>query len=155
MRYLILLLLTTCLIISSNCFAESKLSREEMKELKIMQEKGIFPPELDPNEIDSKYIQFMKIMLKEEYGIEDISKIGQPDPRFSSPEKTWQVYKKALKKGDLSLAAKCHMPNSKHIDMFKKLGRETMKELALAMRKIERISGDDRRVSETMSQTKD
>ena len=144
MRYLILFLLTTCFFISSNCFAENKLSPQEIKLIKIMQEKGIFPPDLDANEIDSKYLQFMQIMLKEEYGIEDISKIGKPNPRFSSPEKTWKVYKQALIKGDLSLAEKCHMPKSRHIEMYKKLGKKETKKAALAMKNIERISGDDK-----------
>ncbi|SPD73053.1 exported hypothetical protein [uncultured Desulfobacterium sp.] len=144
MRCLIPIFLATLFINSTNCLAENNLTHEEIELIEIMEEKGILPHDIDNNQIDSNYLQFIKLMLKNEYGIDDIRKVGNPDPRFSSPEKTWQVYKHALIRGDFALAEKCHMPKSRHIEIYKKLGKEKTKEIALAMRNIERISGDDK-----------
>lgn len=63
-----------------------------------------------------------------------------PDARFSSPEKTWEMYKKALLRGDIDLAAECYVPGKRQIrETYRVFGKEKMKEIAEKMRPIEKI----------------
>ncbi|MBU0485876.1 MAG: ankyrin repeat domain-containing protein [Proteobacteria bacterium] len=87
------------------------------------------------------YIQFM---LRSQYG-KSIKDLANPNPRFASPEKTWELYKQALIKGDLEFAAKCHLPNSSTMEMYEQLGQEKTSEIAKNFRPIQRVSGDDER----------
>jgi tetratricopeptide (TPR) repeat protein len=72
--------------------------------------------------------------------------IVNPDKRFSSPEKTWETYKKALMAGDLDLALECHIPNNnKYRQIFKLMGKDKMKKMAEKMNPIGKITLDDMR----------
>jgi hypothetical protein len=69
-----------------------------------------------------------------------------PDKRFSSPEKTWETYKKALIAGDLDLAMECHIPgNNKYRGIFSVLGKDEMKKMAKKMNPIGKITLDEMR----------
>src|SRR4030042_437871 len=66
-----------------------------------------------------------------------------PDERFSSPEKTWATYKKALIEGDIPLALECHAPgDNSYSEIFQVIGVDQLKELGLEMRPIEKITSD-------------
>jgi tetratricopeptide (TPR) repeat protein len=66
-----------------------------------------------------------------------------PDEMFSSPERTWETYRKALMTGDLDLAISCHLPgDKKYSEIFRLMGKEKMKEVADKMGPIEKITGD-------------
>ncbi len=98
-----------------------------------------------PSDIDSEHLQHIQRMLKATLGVDDINKIVNPDSRFSSPENTWSLYKKALIDGDITLVLKCLIQDkAKHNRIYEKMGKEYMKERALSMREIERISGDEK-----------
>jgi hypothetical protein len=66
-----------------------------------------------------------------------------PDEIFSSPERTWETYRKALMVGDFDLAISCHLPgDKKYSEIFRLLGKEKMKEAAEKMSPIEKITSD-------------
>jgi hypothetical protein len=112
--------------------------------LALLKKAGLVPDDADG--ISNENLKLLLAMLKEEYGISSIEKLNKPDPRFSSPEKTWQMYKKALIDGDLELAALCHLPRNHYIEFYRKMGPEKTKELAQNFRPIEKITGDDKRI---------
>lgn len=112
--------------------------------LALLKKTGLIPDDADG--ISTGNLKLFLAMLKEEYGLSSLEKLNKPDPRFSSPEKTWQNYKKALLEGDLQLAAMCHLPRSHHIEFYKEIGPEKTKEIAKDFRPIEKITGDDKRV---------
>lgn len=67
-----------------------------------------------------------------------------PDERFSSPEKTWATYKKALIEGDITLALECHVPgDNEYAEIYQAMGPERLNEMALKMRPIEKITSDE------------
>ena len=69
--------------------------------------------------------------------------IVSPDKRFSSSERTWETYKKALIDGDIDTALECHVPgNNKYQEIFQIMGQEKLKEMAEKMRPIEKITSD-------------
>jgi hypothetical protein len=66
-----------------------------------------------------------------------------PEEKFSSPEKTWAIYTKALSEGDIPLALDCHAAGgNKYSEIFQVVGREKLKEMALKMRSIGKITAD-------------
>lgn len=68
-----------------------------------------------------------------------------PDKHFSSPEKTWETYKKALMEGDIELAMECHVPgDKKYREIFSVLGKDKMKKMAEELNPIEKIISDTR-----------
>lgn len=71
--------------------------------------------------------------------------VTAPDDRFSSPETTWALYKKALAKGDIDAALECFTPPSrgKYKKVFEKLGPENLKDMARRMRKIRKVKVND------------
>ncbi|NTV13312.1 MAG: hypothetical protein HGA96_05190 [Desulfobulbaceae bacterium] len=103
---------------------------------------GIVPPETEG--LPVKVYEFYKAALAEELGLNFMDKFNNPDPQFSSPEKTWELYKKALIAGNLDLAAKCHRHDSKYIETYKALGPETTREITMSFRPIEKITGDEK-----------
>ena len=75
-----------------------------------------------------------------------LEELNNPDPKFSSPEKTWALYKNALIEGDLELAAQCHQrKNDHHIEMYKAIGVEKTIEIARNFRPIQKVVGDEHR----------
>ena len=72
--------------------------------------------------------------------------IVDPDKRFSSPEKTWETYKKALIEGNMDLAMECHIPgHNKYREIFSVLGKDEMKKMAIKMKPIGKITFDEMR----------
>ena len=65
--------------------------------------------------------------------------LAGPDARFSSPEKTWETFKKALMEGDVNTVKECYIPG-RGIQMFNRLGKEEMKEIGETLGPIEKIS---------------
>jgi hypothetical protein len=67
-----------------------------------------------------------------------------PDKRFSSPEKTWETYRNAMKAGDIDTVMECYVPGIwKEREIFTLLGKEKMKEIEKDLRDIEKISAGD------------
>ena len=142
MKYLfqfiiLVIIFTTPVIYAGN------LTPEEIKTVELMKKKGLIPPETDIKDINTEDIMLIQYMIKEQLGIDDINNIGNPDPRFASPERTWETYKQAMIDGDFSLLKKCHMPNAKNVEIYKEIGKEKTKEIALAMKPIELVTGDE------------
>jgi hypothetical protein len=67
-----------------------------------------------------------------------------PDPRFASPDMTWNLYKESLVKGDLESVLQCLSPNYALIQqqIFQPLGKEGMKKIGLEMRPIQKVKQD-------------
>lgn len=87
-----------------------------------------------------EYIEYLKKMLKELYGVDE-NEIRKKDPRFSSPEKTWSQHKEALMRGDIDAAIECFIPSSakQYGEIYRAMGREQMKQIAAEMTPIEKI----------------
>lgn len=98
----------------------------------------------DYGEISHQEIQYMEVMFKYAFGIENIT-TWQADPKFSSPEETWNLHKRALKNGNIDLAVECFMPREKNDrkELYKTIGALRMKEIADSMRPIERVTSDE------------
>lgn len=91
--------------------------------------------------------EVLKSSLEEIFGI-PFNTVGvPPDRRFSSPEKTWDVYKNALIKGDINLAMECRAPWEREDEKqkFNMFGKEKTRQSASEMRPIEKITRDDER----------
>jgi len=68
-----------------------------------------------------------------------------PDKRFSSPEKTWETYRNAMKAGDIDTVMECYVQGIlKEREIFTLLGKEKMKEIGKDLRDIEKISAGDK-----------
>ena len=68
-----------------------------------------------------------------------------PDKRFSSPEKTWETYRNAMKAGDIDTVMECYVQGIwKEREIFTLLGKEKMKEIGKDLHDIEKISAGDR-----------
>ncbi len=68
-----------------------------------------------------------------------------PDKRFSSPEKTWETYRNAMKAGNIDTVMECYVPGIwKERKIFTLLGKEKMKEIGKDLRDIEKISAGDK-----------
>jgi len=71
--------------------------------------------------------------------------ITEPDERFSSPERTWETYKRALAEGDLDGVRECYVPGrQRHAFFYAALGKEKMKEIGEEMGSMVRVSGSER-----------
>ena len=144
MKYLFQFI-TLVIISTTQVIYAGNLTPEEIKTVELMKKKGLISPETNIKDIDTQDIKYIQYMIKEQYGIDDINNIGNPDPRFTSPESTWETYKQAMIDGDFSLVKKCLMPNAKNVEIYKEIGKKKTKEIALAMRSIELITGDENR----------
>lgn len=121
----------------------SDLTKEDLQFIELLKKRGIIP-EKDPLEmLTHGQLMSLKEMLKSEIDLDSIG--NPPDPRFSSPEKTFQLYKDSLIKGDLELALNCltikHAKRQK--ETFKALGQEAMKKIGEDMQPIQKIKRDE------------
>ena len=72
--------------------------------------------------------------------------ITGPDKRFSSPEKTWEVYRNALSEGDVDTVMECYVSGIyKERRIFNFLTKDQLKQMAEDMGNIERITGNEHR----------
>ena len=70
----------------------------------------------------------------------DMAILFEPEERFSSPEKTFAVYKKALIAGDLETAIEClHIANYSTRQVLNYLGKEKVMESAKKMKGIKKV----------------
>jgi hypothetical protein len=84
-------------------------------------------------------------MIKYEAGIDDIN-TWEPDPRLSSPEKTWSLHKRALIEGDHTLLLKCLTPSlfRRQRKIFESVNPDQLMEMGLSIGTIEKITADDK-----------
>jgi hypothetical protein len=129
--------------------ATSHLSSEDLEFLRVLMDKGFVPKDADLKYVTSERLQHFHSVLKE-LGIEDIRSweppsSKEPDPSFSTPEKTWEIYKRSLEEGDLESTMRCLAPSfqKEHREMLEHLGKERVEQLAKNMRHIDRVHGDD------------
>jgi hypothetical protein len=142
MRTAILVLFTILsLCLPGLTFSQSQLSSEDRKLKELMKNHGLIPENMGEAQITHEYLEYLKVMLKEELGVEDVNSIANPDPQFSSPEKTWTVYKNAMIRGDFDSAYKCLMPRyqKKFRSIVEAIGEERMSKMANAMSPIEKV----------------
>ncbi len=126
--------------------ADSSLTSEDLEFIKFMQDSGLLPEDdTDLNSVTHESIVRVKNAFKGLYGADYETAKKPPDPKFSSPEKTWDLYKQALIEGDIDLAQSCLLPEfaEVHIEVLKALGNEKIKEMARAMRPIQKIKQDE------------
>ena len=94
-------------------------------------------------EISQEQFDKIKAFTQQVSGVNDemVCDLVAPDARFSSPERTWSLYKQALKKGEIDAALECFTLDSakRYKEVFTVLGKEKMKEMALEMRPIQKI----------------
>lgn len=85
------------------------------------------------------YLQ-LKMMLKQTAGIEEPAH-WQPNPEFSTPEKTWIYYKRMLLNGKNEKALACHLPGSaeEFRKIYQSIGTEMTSEMVKAMQEIEKV----------------
>ncbi|MBI4825657.1 MAG: hypothetical protein HY807_04470 [Nitrospirae bacterium] len=92
---------------------------------------------------DAKAVKLLSELKKiaQKRGIEIIT---EPDKRFSSPEKTWAIYKKAFREGDVDTLAECYVPGvGITMKAFKEVGKDKMREIGETMGDIEKITGNE------------
>jgi len=128
----------------------SDLTQEDLRFIDLLKENGL----LTNKDLMAKPTHKQLIRYKEYLGlIMDINSIGKPpDPRYSSPEKTFQLYKDSLIKGDVELAVSCftvHRAKDQR-EILKALGKDVLKKVAENMQPIEKITQDDRMAEYTI-----
>lgn len=146
MRTTILILFTILsLCLPGVTFSQSHLSSQDRELIELMKDQGLIPQHMNEKQITDEYLDYLKLMLKEEWGVDDIDSIGNPDPKFLSPEKTWSVYKNAMIRGDFESAYRCLMPKYKKKlrSIVKAVGEKKMSEKAKEMNPIEKVVSDE------------
>jgi hypothetical protein len=127
--------------------ADTSLSAEDLKYLNYFKSHGLLPQTIDEGKLPPEKLKGLIEYLKRESGVDDIETIEKPDPRFSSPEKTWELYRSSFLAGDIELANKCLMPKyrEKHDAIRKAIGDDEMKRRIEEMRPIEKVIEEDGR----------
>ena len=120
------------------------LSWKDRDLIKILKQKGIIENDVSEKEITPEYLARIQFMLKHEMGINDIT-TWQPDRRLSSPEQTYELYKKAFINCDLNLVLKCITPRMRdlHQEMFKKMSADKLRQIGEGMSSIEKIEAEN------------
>lgn len=96
---------------------------------------------------DNGFVEKEKRMLEK---LQDIAKrrkidlITGPDKRFASPEKTYEIYKKALIEGNIEEVEECYVlgKGSTMKQMFTAIGKDKTKEIGVEMGAIQKIIDD-------------
>ena len=129
----------------TNAPSASSLSDEDLRFFKFFQKHGMIPEDMDMSNFPPDQIKGIVELFKKESGADDIDFVENPDDRFSSPEKTWALYRSAFLAGDIELSNRCLMPKfrEKHEAIRKAIGDEKMKRKIEEMRPIERIYEED------------
>ncbi len=149
MKKTTLLCIVLMLFIPTFSYSDSSLTSEDLEFVELIKEKEVFPDDFpkDANLDKFKHEDVIKIrqLFEAMYGI-DIRLLRNPDPKFSSPESTWQVYTQALESGNIELALSCLTPYfaEKQRELLKALGPEHMKEMAKELGTISVIKKDDK-----------
>lgn len=91
---------------------------------------------------ENKYKATLEDALKRAKSF-NIDIILGPDSKFSSPEKTWQLFVESLQKSDIDTAIECISPSSKHkYRMVFSTLKDRLNEIASNMNKIGKIKED-------------
>lgn len=140
-------------------YSESNLTAEDLEFIKFMQDSGGYPKDLNLDNVTHEKIVKAKGAFKELYGIdyETIKNPPPPDQRFSSPEKTWNLYKKSLITGNLDSVQSCLSYDfaRKHTKLLEALGHDKMKEIAEKMHPIEQIKQDEKTAKYRIKRTQE
>lgn len=130
-----------------NAQSVSSLSGEDIKYIEFFKRHGLLPKEMNTDNIPPDKLKELIEFLKIESGVDDIDSIEKPDDRFSSPEKTWELYRSSFLAGDIKLANKCLMPKyrEKHDAIRRAIGDDKMKRKVEEMRSIQKIIEEDGR----------
>ena len=125
--------------------SDSGLSSEDIKYIEFFKKQGLLPENINEGNISPEKLKELIEYLKRESGIDDIESIEKTDNRFSSPEKTWELYRSSFLSGDIDLANKCLMPEyrEKHDAIRKAIGDDNMKRKVEEMRSIEKVIEED------------
>jgi hypothetical protein len=135
----------------------SGLTQEDLEFIRFMQENIFYDEDINLDNVIHEDILKAKEGFEYFYGIDFETLKNQPpsDPRFSSPENTWQLYKQALVTRDLNLVQSCLSPDfaKKHIEILSALRKEKMKEIAEEMSPIQKIKQDEKRAKYRIKKT--
>jgi hypothetical protein len=125
----------------------SDLSSEDIKYIEFFKKQGLLPENINEGNISTEKLKELIEYLKRESGIDDIDSIEKPDDRFSSPEKTWELYRSSFLAGDIELANRCLMPDyrEKHDAIRKAIGDDIMKRKVEEMKPIDKVVEEDGR----------
>lgn len=149
MKIAVILFVILAFFVTTLSYSDSSLTPDDLKSIEILQDKGFYPKDMNLDDITHQDVLRAKQTIEQVYGIkfEWLRNPPPPDPRFSSPEKTWELYKQALLMGDLNLVESCLSPHfaENHISVLRVLGNEKMRKIAEAMRPIEKVRQDDKK----------
>ncbi len=79
----------------------------------------------------------------------------EPDQRFSSPEKTWALFNRALAAGDLETASECVLPGQLRTRALREMGPEERKGLAKKISYIEKETASKEEAQYTVKEHKE
>jgi hypothetical protein len=123
------------------------LTSEDLEYIKLMQDQEKLPKDMNSGTVKHEDIVKSKQAFKELYGFdyEFLRNPPKPDPRFSSPEKTWALHKNALAAGDIERVVECFIPQSAktYRETYEALGVQIMREIAADMGSVVKIDGND------------
>ncbi len=96
----------------------------------------------NPEDLTDESIQRVEYYFKHTVPLKSI--VNPPDPRFSSPEKTWELYKNSLIDGNFDIALQCMTQSraEKEKKIMDAMGKNRMKEIAEEMNPIQKIKED-------------
>jgi ankyrin repeat protein len=104
---------------------------------------GLVPSGTSPADISPKQFEHYHALISTQLGTNNPEKY-KPDPRLSSPVKTWELHKQAVINGDFALLKKTlTRPDHPMIEIFEKLDPEKRRKLVQEMRPIEFIKQDN------------
>lgn len=128
-----------------NAQATSELNEEDQRHVEFFKKHGILEEGLNfdgmSHDIQKKFLETLIVQT----GVDDIDFIESKDERFSTPEKTWDLYKASFLSGDMDLCNKCLMPafQKKHETTVIILGHDGMVRMIEEMSPIQKITEKD------------
>jgi len=131
----------------ANAQSASSLSDEDIKDIEFFKKHGLLPKEMNTDNIPPDKLKELIEFLKIESGVNDIDSTEKHDERFSSPEKTWELYRSSFLAGNIELANRCLMPKYREkLDSIRKaIGDNKMKRKIEKMRPIEKVAENNGR----------
>jgi hypothetical protein len=129
------------LSLSLNAQSDSSLSSEDIKYLNFFKSHGLLPENVHEGNVPPEKLKELIEYLKRKSGVDNVASIEKPDDRFSSPEKTWELYRSCFLAGDIEQVNTCLMPEfrEKHDAIRKAMGDDKMKRRIEEMRPIEKV----------------
>ncbi len=129
----------------ANAQSTSSVSNEDIKYIEFFKKHGLLPKGMNTDNIPTDQLKELIELLKIESGVDDIDFVERHDERFSSPEKTWELYRSSFLTGDIELSNRCLMPKFREkLEAIRTaIGDEKMKRKIEEMRPIERVTDDN------------